>query len=53
MTSKKYLKKKNKLVKRVTGLVLVPKDQIKKHPLRVWLMENRLAILEEEMRNDA
>jgi len=32
MTSKKYLKKKNKLVKRVTGLVLVPKDQIKKHP---------------------
>ena len=32
MTSKQYLKRKNKIVKRVTGLTLVPKDQIKKHP---------------------
>ena len=32
MTSKQYLKRKNKIVKRVTGKALIPKSQIKKHP---------------------
>ena len=32
MTSKQYLKRKNKIVERVTGFTLVPKKQIKKHP---------------------
>ncbi len=32
MTTKRFLKKKNKIVKRVTGLLLVPKDQIVDRP---------------------
>jgi hypothetical protein len=32
MTSKEFLEKKNELVKRVTGLVLVPEDQLEEHP---------------------
>jgi len=43
MTSKQYLKKKNKIVKNVTGVTLIPKDQIVKHPF-VELTED-LAIL--------
>jgi len=32
MTSKQYLKRKNKLIRKVTGVTLIPKDQIVEHP---------------------
>jgi len=43
MTSKQFLKRKNKLVKKVTGITLIPKDQIIKHPFVE--LEEDLAIL--------
>lgn len=39
MSTKKFLRKKNKLVKRVTGVTLIPKDQIVETP-RVQLDDN-------------
>lgn len=34
MKVKKFLKKKNKIIKKVTGMDLIPKDQIKKTPFK-------------------
>ncbi len=38
MNTKQFLKKKNKIVKKVTGHTLIPKDQIKNTP-KVYLNE--------------